>query len=153
MNRARRLAALALCAAIGFPSAAFPACSRSDATGKWMGIASLFPTGGDAFWAICRLVVRPTGSIRDTSCIDSSGDDAPLTRGRISLSDGPSCLFFARFRLGANRQEMQMVMALDKNTMTGVGLGPNGPFVLDLIRVDALPRSRNPGPFGSMSEE
>jgi hypothetical protein len=118
-----------------------------------MGIASLFPTGADAFWAVCRLHVRSTGTIRNTSCIDSSSDEAPLTRGRISLSDGPSCIFFARFRLGANLQEMQMVMALDKNTMTGVGLGPNGPFVLDLIKVDALPRSRNPGPFGSMSEE
>jgi hypothetical protein len=85
--------------------------------------------------------VNSNGEVADTICINYRGLTGVLTRGSITLSHGPSCTFNARFRVDGRLELAELAMARDKNTMIGVGIDPTAPFVLNVVKVDAFPRS------------
>jgi hypothetical protein len=134
-----RLAALGLSAIIASPSGSFTSCVQGNATGKWQAIVSVF--GNSSGWITCALLVNSNGEIADTICVNNMGLTGVLTRGSLTLSHGPSCTFEAQFRLDRRLELAELAMARDKNTMTGVGLGPTASFVLNAVKVDAFPRS------------
>jgi hypothetical protein len=94
MNRARRLAASALCAAIAFPSVSHAACVQRDFVGEWTAYFST-TVGTDTSVAVCFFQIlrgRPT-VIRDGICLNSSSDASTLSRARVRLDSSARCLF------------------------------------------------------------
>jgi hypothetical protein len=117
------------------PAFANASCVQGDLTGKWQVYGlSVFDNG--AGWIRCLFTVSSSGAIANTACTQSDGQSKNLRNGKVTLTNGATCTFTARFTLNGDLNKLlHATIAPDKQTAAGVGEAqPSGIWMTSMVK-------------------
>ena len=94
MRKSNRIASLFVAAVLLAPGVAHASCLQADLAGTWQAYA--FSNAGN--WTRCKLTIRASGKILNTTCTAVAGNGA-LTQGSVTVTAPDECTFTAQFKI------------------------------------------------------